>query len=219
MSSQSINQSNLFHGIRSCNIPLTPIKTNKCQRRNKKGEFSCSETTTDKLCTQCQIECDEFLNSFKKAHDLCMGDVKYLMIPSRFKGAIGSIESFFSFYLPDFKTKFMQFGLNDLIRDQIDTLKLTIRKLKYIDGKSLQSLKFFKAIDSETRSCYICLLEDILEDMEEYSVERQIFLLTHYKKINIMKMNMLSEIYFSNKNNIQSVFNKDINNKILSFLN
>ena len=207
----------LSHGVRSNNICLfehEQQRINQCQRRNEDGVFCCSEKTSNKFCKKCQNDSETFLDSFNSLHNSFNRAVERFFIPSKFEESLDTIKSHFSRMTAFFK-KDLLFFADELISQEINCFKEILQELIKPNFKSNKMMRFREKISIEKRTETKEFFISILPTVESFSSEKRIEKAKMERKMNIIKMNMLSEIYL----NCQSVFSRDVNKKILSFLN
>ena len=208
----------LSHGARSNNISLIEHeqqRTNQCQRRNEYGVFCCSEKTSNKFCKKCQNDSETFLDSFNSFHNVFIRAVERFFIPSKFEESLDTIKTHFMWMTDKFFKKDLLFFADELISQEINCFKEILQELTKPNFKSKKMMLFREKICIEKRTETKEFFRSILPTVESFSLEKQIEKGKMERKMNIIKLNMLSEIYL----NGQSVFSRDVNKKILSFLN
>ena len=208
----------LSHGARSNNISLIEHeqqRTNQCQRRNEYGVFCCSGKTSNKFCKKCQNDSETFLDSFNSFHNVFIRAVERFFIPSKFEESLDTIKTHFMWMTDEFLKKDLLFFADELISQEINCFKEILQELTKPNFKSKKMMLFREKICIEKRTETKEFFRSILPTVESFSLEKQIEKGKMERKMNIIKLNMLSEIYL----NGQSVFSRDVNKKILSFLN
>ena len=208
----------IIHGVRSNNISLIEHeqqRTNQCQRRNEDGVFCCSEKTSNKFCKKCQNDSEAFLESFNAFHNVFIRAVERFFIPSKFEESLDTIKSHFSRMTAFFQKDLLFFADELMISQEINCFKEILQELTKPNFKSKKMMTFREKICIEKRTETKEFFRSILPTVESFSLEKQIEKGKMERKMNKIKLNMLSEIYL----NGQSVFSRDVNKKILSFLN
>jgi hypothetical protein len=209
----------VIHGIRShvnSIKNLFPLKQ-QCKFRNIKGQYICNETTHNEFCEHHENSRKSFINFINSDIDFInmffedtkrYGNVNsFILLEDMFRVHLRTLMSYSS-------EQFVIFSLDELSNRVID-------KFNDINNFLLENTNFISKYVLWTRSEYQIRetrfatkrqLENIKISKILENTQREII----FEKI---ALNMLSEIYLpSNDSSKLSVFTKDINNKIFSFL-
>ena len=215
-----IIKTQIIHGYRSHTNSiknLCSLKQNQCRFRNIKGQYICNETTHDEFCENHEKSKTSFINFVNS---------DMYLIDMFFENAkvVGNVDSFILLeerFRIHYKT-LIRYHSEEFVKFSLDELSnKVINKFNDINNFLFENTNFI--------SKYVLWTKSIFQIHETiFATRRQ---LENLKVSNILKntqreilfekisLNMLSEIYLhSNDSSKLSVFTKDINNKILSFL-
>jgi hypothetical protein len=219
---QEIVQTNqkIIHGYRSHTNSiknLCPLKQNQCRFRNIKGQYICNETTHDEFCENHEKSKTSFINFVNSDMHLIdmffenakvLGNVdSFILLEERFRIHSKTLMCYSS-------EEFVKFSLDELSNKVInkfnDINNFLLENTNFISKYVLWTRSIFQI--HETRFATRRQLENLNISKILKNTQKEIL----FEKI---ALNMLSEIYLqSNDLSKLSVFTKDINNKILSFL-
>jgi|LauGreDrversion4_2_1035121.scaffolds.fasta_scaffold05267_2 hypothetical protein len=212
------SQSQIVHGIRSnvrsIEVSFEP-KEHQCKYRNVKGQYVCNKAQyNNSLCSEfCEEHFKDkniFTGIFKYELNyilMCYEEAKHNQSAFVFSELIEGVSKAHSIMM-EYSDKFVEFSLDELSRKVIQGFNI-IFKFMSKNRELIRAISPFQIgqIVSMRRELEILNVQDRLKYTRMQMVNEKIAL------------NMLSEIYLtSNGSDKLSVFTKDINNKILSFL-
>ena len=203
------SNSTIVHYQRACQFKhksMTEKQPCQCNFKNTVGNFVCKQDKIDgsEFCSEHN---DKFISFLKEVETLRTNLLNHFNIGD----LAHEIMCFHDFFVQLLKIKhmFVQFSRNEQAHELVVEYEWTFVRAKNYSYNFSVCMAFNQMME-------------IRSDVSNFFVEKQIEIAKKHSKTNEIKLNMLSEIYLRDpqpqSKQLQPVFNKDINNKIMSFL-
>jgi len=207
-------ESNIIHHCRSHQFKHKHIKKHpkyECCFRNTCGDYVCKNVRFSVLfCEQHKKQSDEFAKTINE-YDKEMNKIRNEPIIN-FEKLIDFSINFYTFLILN-KHSLVHLHRKEKVNDWIELFKIIKKNRDTSTSRYLMKPPVLTKFD---------ILMNMESEINALDVDKQIkFAKKNIKKESI-KLNMLSEIYIKDpqpqSTQLQSVFNNDINSKILSFI-
>ena len=206
--------SNVVHGCRSHHFKHKHIKkhpNNECCFRNTCGDYVCKNKKISVLfCKQHKKQSDGFRKIINN-YDNELNKIRNEPIIN-FEKLIDFSIRFYNFLICN-KHSLVHLHKKEKLNDWIELFKIIKKNRDTPTSRYLMKPSVLKKFD---------MLMNMESEINALDVDKQIKFAKQNIKKESIKLNMLSEIYIKDpqpqSTQLQSVFNNDINSKILSFL-
>lgn len=206
--------SNVVHGCRSHQFKHKNIKKHlkyECCFINTCGDYVCKNVRFSVLfCEQHKKQSDKFAKTINE-YDKEMNKIRNEPIIN-FEKLIDFSINFYTFLISN-KHSLVHLHRKEKLNDWIELFKIIKKNRDTPTSRYLMKPSVLKKFD---------ILMNMESEINALDVDKQIKFAKQNIKKESIKLNMLSEIYIKDpqpqSTQLQSVFNNDINSKILSFL-